>query len=93
VALGGTGPDAVVALVLSAPADVRATVIAADSDTEIFIRDACDDGAESACNDDAIATNSEAELVGLAAGVDYFFVDGYDGDSGTAALDFVVTPN
>jgi len=89
----GVAPEAVIALVLTAPSDVRATVTAADYDTLLFVRDACDNGMELDCNDDANGTRSEVELLGLAPGTYFFYVDGFNGNVGTAAVDFVVTPN
>ena len=89
----GIAPEAIIALVLTAPSDVRATVTAADYDTLLFVRDACDNGMELDCNDDANGVRSEVELFGLAAGTYFFYVDGYNGNVGTATVDFVVTPN
>jgi hypothetical protein len=90
---GGDSPEAVIAVVLTAAADVRATITAADYDTVLFARDTCDNGMELDCNDDANGTRSEVELLGLAAGTYFFYVDGYNGNVGTATVDFVVTPN
>ena len=89
----GEGPEEVIALILSAPAAVTATILDGDYDTVLFVRDVCDGGEELACNDDGdFGLLSELSFPRLDAGTYYFFVDGYRGDSGTAEIEFIVTP-
>jgi len=92
---GGVGPEAVVALVLTTPAAVRATIVDADYDPLLFVRSAaCDDpGLELACNDDSEGVLSAVDLGERQPGTYYFFVDGYNGQFGTATLDISVVPS
>jgi hypothetical protein len=92
---GGVGPEAVVALVLTTPAAVRATIVNADYDPLLFVRSAaCDDpGLELACNDDSEGVLSAVDLGELQPGTYYFFVDGFSGQFGTATLDISVVPS
>jgi len=90
---GGEGPEEVIALVLSAPAAVTATILDGDYDTVLFVRDLCDGGEELACNDDGeFGLLSDLAFPRLDAGTYYFYVDGFLGRSGTAEIEFIVTP-
>jgi hypothetical protein len=89
-----SGGEDVVALVLSAPASVVAEVVAADYDTVVHVRSACDDEAtELTCDDDGADAPlaSLVDLPRLEPGVYYIFVDGFN-DAGQATLEVRVTP-
>jgi hypothetical protein len=73
---------------------VDAVISVGSYDTVLFMRTACDDAeTELDCNDDGQNFPlSELSFPRLEAGEYYFFVDGYNADSGTATLDITVTP-
>ena len=84
---GGQGPEAVLAIQVRAPGRLTATVIAADYDPLIFMRQGTCDAPqlEVACNDDSAGVLSS---VSVQAEVDiyYLFIDGFAGGSGTSTV-------
>jgi hypothetical protein len=92
-ACGGSGPEAVVELELSAPAALRARVVTASVDTVLSVRRHCDEAAtEVSCNDDADEGRPSLSLPGVKAGVYYVILDTWNERGGTATLEVTVDP-
>ncbi|MCA9545271.1 MAG: hypothetical protein KC613_12795, partial [Myxococcales bacterium] len=79
-ACGGRGPEAVYTFTAAADGVACADTTGSGYDTLLYVRRAaCADGAQVACNDDAVGLRARVEFA-VTAGEDYFvFVDGFNG--------------
>jgi hypothetical protein len=74
---GGSGPEAVMLLVLDGPALVHLDTFGSEYDTVLYVRaEDCERGPQVACNDDVDGVQSEV-LFPTEAGSYYIFVDGF----------------
>jgi hypothetical protein len=91
---GGSTPEAVFKLVLTASSDVFVTTHGSSFNTLLYMRSACCNGAEIACNDNADGQQTSViQQRGLAAGTYYIFVDGgAAGAMGAYSVDVYAMP-
>ncbi|MBL8602489.1 MAG: hypothetical protein JNK72_11255 [Myxococcales bacterium] len=78
---GGSGADVVYIFRVTRPTRLVAEVLAASFDTVLYVRrEACEMGAQAACNDDFQSTRSRLSF-DATPGVYYLFVDGFSANS------------
>jgi len=86
---GSSAPEKIYKVTLGSASDLFVITHNASWDTVVYVRQACCDGTELACNDNLSATNnrSTVSLRNLAAGTYYVFIDGVGTSSGGFSVD------
>ncbi len=82
------GGEQVFALILPEDTEVDITIIDADYDTALFVRQDCVDGGVAFCDDDGAGDLRSRITERLAAGTWFVFVDGFRDNSGRARVRF-----
>jgi hypothetical protein len=87
------GPEKILMFRLSTVKTISATTAGSQFDTVLYVKkDDCMNGREIACNDDSgSGTTSAVRLPNAQPGTYFFFVDGFNGDSGPYMLRVTTT--